>query len=71
MYFKRHCSGEQAPALRNKKENFYFYFLHTFDRKSISKPVLKIFIPMILSQYQQIFVKRYFRSGKACALKGI
>src|SRR5690625_446877 len=35
--------GKQAPALRNKKDNFYFYFLHTFDRKSISKPVLKIF----------------------------
>ena len=25
LYFKRHCSGEQAPALRNK--NFLFYFI--------------------------------------------
>jgi len=43
LFFKRHCSGEQAPALRNKKENFYFILFILLIAKVYEKPVLKIF----------------------------
>ncbi len=43
IYFKRHCSGEKAPALRNKKDNFYFILFLLLTAKVYAKPVLKIF----------------------------
>src|SRR5699024_4367655 len=43
LFFKRHCSGEQAPALRNKKGNFYFILFILLTAKVYEKPMLKIF----------------------------
>src|SRR5699024_10279022 len=37
MYIKRHCSGEQAPALRNKKYNFYFLLFMLLTAKVYAK----------------------------------
>src|SRR5699024_2364752 len=43
IYFKRHCSGEQEPALRNKKENFYFILFILLTAKVYQNSSLKIF----------------------------
>ena len=43
LFFKRHCSGEQAPALRNKKDNFYFILFILLTAKVYQNPSLKIF----------------------------
>src|SRR5699024_11821891 len=73
MYFKRHCSGEQAPALRNKKDNFYFILFILLTAKVYAKPVLKIFALAVYGDAffcsRQIFVRRPFQSGKDFAFK--
>ena len=45
LYFiyQKYCLVKQAPALRNKKDNFYFILFLLLTAKVYAKPVLKIF----------------------------